>query len=256
MYPRIVFMDLEGTVFLKEYRLDNGKVAPSAWTLLAERISPDCLAEEEDTKERWNRGEYPGYVEWMRDTIRIHQKHGLTQNVFDEVVDSVKFTTGVQEAVAEFRQHAAITVIISGGFKALADRAQRELKADHALSACEYFFDDQTGKIHHFNLLPSDEEGKVDFMKLIAKEHGIDLEDCVFVGDGKNDVGPACAVGFSIAFNAQQELRRFASKAIDQPKGEENFSAVAEAIRECFPHRRRRLLRQMLVLAKKVIGPK
>ena len=256
MYPRIVFMDLEGTVFLKDYRLDNGKVAPSAWTLLADRISPDCLAEEEDTKDRWNRGQYPGYVEWMRDTIRIHDKHGLTQHVFDEVVNSVRFTPFIQEAVAEFRQNAAITAIISGGFKALADRAQRELKVDHALSACEYFFDGNTGRIHHFNLLPSDEEGKVGFMKLIAKEHGIDLEDCVFVGDGKNDVGPACAVGFSIAFNAQQELKRFASKVIDQPEGEENFSAVAKAIRECFPDRRRKIFRRMRVLARKVIGPK
>ena len=97
---------------------------------------------------------------------------------------------------------------------------------------------------------------RIGFMKLIAKEHGIDLEDCVFVGDGKNDVGPACAVGFSIAFNAQQELKRFASKVIDQPEGEENFSAVAKAIRECFPDRRRKIFRRMRVLARKVIGPK
>jgi phosphoserine phosphatase len=131
----------------------------------------------------------------------------------------------------------ANSAIISGGFKELADRAQIELRIDHSLSACEYFFDEVTWKIHHYNLLPSDEEGKIDFMRLIAKEHGIDLQDCVFVGDGMNDVHPARAVGFSVAFNAQLQLREAASAVIDQAQGAEDFCAVAEAIRQNFSRR-------------------
>jgi phosphoserine phosphatase len=249
-------MDLEGTIFLKNYRLDNGKVAPSAWTVIAEQLGPGCLAEEEETKERWNRGEYSGYVEWMRDTIRIHQKYGLKKHVYEEIINSVNFTPGVHEAVLEFQQHNTITAIITGGFKALADRAQKELKVDHALSACEYFFNDKTGIIDHFNLLPSDEEGKVDFMKLIAKEHGVNLEDCAFVGDGKNDVGLACAVGFSVAFNAQPELNEHVSFIVKQPKLQENFHAVAEAIRLSFPQRRRGFHRKMLLFTKKIMRNK
>lgn len=231
--PRIIFFDLEGTLFLKEYRLDNGLVAPSAWTLLAECLGPDCLTEEEATKARWTRNEYPGYVEWMRDTIRIHQKYGLKQDLFEEVLKRVPFTPHVHEVLAELKQYA-VTALITGGFKALADRAQRELKIDHALSACEYFFDEKTREIEHFNLLPSDEVGKVDLMRLIAKEHGADLSDCVFVGDGKNDIGAVQAVGFSIAFNAQQELKEYSTVVIDQPRGKEDFRAVADAIQKKF----------------------
>ena len=80
----------------------------------------------------------------------------------------------------------------------------------------------------------SDEAGKVDLMRLIAKEHGIKDEHCVFIGDGKNDVHLAQAVGFSIAFNAQVELKRVSTIVIDQPKGQENFYATAEAIRNYF----------------------
>lgn len=231
MYPKLIFMDLEGTLLKKEYRLDNGKVAPSAWTVLAERLGEECLRAEEQTKDKWLRKEYAGYVEWMRDTIRIHVEHGLTRSIFQSVIDSAELMPGAPKAICEFQEQGAITAIISGGFKALADRVQRELKIDHALSGCEYFFDEGTGEVEHFNLLPSDEEGKVDFMRLLLKEHGLSERQCVFVGDGKNDVHMARVVGLSIAFNAQDELRKVATMCIDQPRGHEDFYAVAEAVR-------------------------
>jgi phosphoserine phosphatase len=37
-YPRIVFLAMDGTLLLKKYRLDEGKAAPSAWTVLAEAL--------------------------------------------------------------------------------------------------------------------------------------------------------------------------------------------------------------------------
>jgi phosphoserine phosphatase len=82
MYPKLIFMDLEGTLLQKTIHLDNGKVAPSAWTLLAERLGADALREEEATKDRWLRGDYRSYVEWMQDTIRVHQQYGLTREIF------------------------------------------------------------------------------------------------------------------------------------------------------------------------------
>jgi phosphoserine phosphatase len=235
-------MDLEGTIFRKEHRLDNGIAAPSAWTVIADYLGQDCLDEEEKTKQRWLRGDYCGYVEWMRDTIRIHQKYGLRRSAFEEVINAVEFMPGVHQAVSEFRNSGTITAIVSGGFKALADRAQRGLKIDHALSACDYFFNDQTGAIDHFNLLPSDEEGKVDFVMLIAKEHGVALKDCAFIGDGKNDVHLALAVGCSVAFNAQPELKQVAHIVIEQAQGQEDFSVVPNAIREYFTKAERALL--------------
>lgn len=232
MYPRIIFMDLEGTLLKKDYSLENGKVAPSAWTVLARRLGEDCYLEEERSKDKWLRGEYSGYVEWMRDTITIHKKYGLTRSVFDEVINSAELMPAAGGAVAEFKRCGCVTAIISGGFKASADIVQRQLKIDHALSGCDYFFDEHTGLIEHYNLLPSDEEGKVDFMRLIAKEHGVKESECAFVGDGKNDVSLAMTVGCSVAFNAQEELRRVSTIDIVQHRGEEDFSAVAEALFE------------------------
>ena len=237
MHPKIVFLDMEGTLLKKEYRLDDGLVAPSAWTLLAERLGPDCLRDEQATKERWRTGGYKNYLEWMRATVDIHRKYNLTEPLFREVIKSVEFMPGVDVALEDMRRWGASTVLISGGFKALADRVQRRLRIDHALSGCEYFFDDVSKRIEHFNLLPADERGKVDFMRLICIEHQVDPQDCAFVGDGMNDVHLARDVGFSIAFNAQEDLKVASSAVIDQSIGCEDFREVVRVLEKRFEHR-------------------
>lgn len=229
-YPSIVFLDMEGTLLRKQVHLDDGRVAPSAWTVLAEKLGERCLAAENETKTRWLAKQYSGYLEWMRDTIRIHVQFGLTERIFREVIDSVSFMPNVDAALERIHAAGAVTCVVTGGFKALADRVQRRLRIHHAFAACEYFFDSATGLIDHFNLMPADEAGKVDFMNLLCREYGVDPERCAFVGDGMNDVHLARAVGFSIAFNAQPELIAAATTSVNQTDGAEDFLAVADLL--------------------------
>ncbi|MFC1728251.1 HAD family hydrolase [Nanoarchaeota archaeon] len=224
---KLVFFDMEGTLFRKAIKLRDsyGHTAPGLWHLLAEHLGPAALEEEDWTKEKWNNGEYAGYVEWMEDTIKIHQKYGLDKKFFDKVMASVEYHSGVKEVFEELRKRGYKTALISGGFKAQADRASRDLKITHAFAACEYFWDDK-GKLIHWNLLPCDYEGKVDFMHLIMKEHGLRKDQCAFVGDGKNDIPFAETVGLSIAFNGAPDLQKVCTHAVNQPDGEENFKAI------------------------------
>lgn len=223
--PKIWFFDMEGTLLQKDFSLDNGKVAPSAWTVLAKLISEECYLEEELSKDRWNAGEYNGYLDWMKDTIRIQQEHGIKKWHVDEIVKSAKLHNGAHELIKAIKTTNAKIVLISGGIKALADKVQRELKIDHAFSACEYFFDD-CGNLDFYNLLPTDNEGKASFMQQIVKEYGVDPSECAFVGDGKNDEFLARVVGLSIAFNAQKELVEVSNFSIVQPQGKEDLSAI------------------------------
>lgn len=222
---KLVFFDMEGTLFKKVIKFAKGNTAPSAWTLLAEHLGPEALKEEEETKDKWNDGKYAGYVEWMEDTIKIHQKYGLTKDFFEKVINSVEYHVGVKEVFEKLNKRGIKTALISGGFKGNADRAQKDLKITHSFAACEYFWDEK-GKLLHWNLLPCDYEGKVDFMKLIMKEHGLSPEECAFVGDGRNDVFLAKEVGTSISFNGAEELSRVSTHAIKQEKGKEDFKEV------------------------------
>ncbi|MGM5531620.1 HAD family hydrolase [Mixta calida] len=213
----ICFIDMEGTILEKNIALDNGKVAPSAWTALAKEISEECYQEEELTKDLWLQGKYGSYTEWMKDTVRIHIKHGMRKEHLVRIMNATKFHDGADELFNFFREKNIITALISGGFKHLADLAQTKLFIDHAYSACEYFFDED-GKVMHFNLLPTDEVGKLVFMKHLADEYAANLSECIFIGDGKNDVHLAKMVGTSIAFNAQKELIDVSTFSIKQDK--------------------------------------
>lgn len=221
---------MEGTLLQKSKVFDNGKVAPSSWTALASALGDECLKEEEASKDRWNKKEYLNYIAWMLDTVRIHKKYKLNKSTFKKVMSAVKWTDGLIPTFEAFHAWNAITVIVSGGFKYHADQLQAELKIDHSFCGCEYFFDESTGLIKHFNLLPADVEGKVDFMKLITKEYGVDPSECAFIGDGMNDVALAKVVGCSIAFNAQRELKEVASCIVEQPDGKVDFTSVIQAI--------------------------
>ncbi|CAB1250282.1 HAD family hydrolase [Vibrio cholerae] len=212
---KMFFFDMEGTLFQKNHSLDNGKVAPSAWTILAKTIGHDCYLEEEESKDRWLKGEYISYTEWMIDTVRIQMKYGMKKRHLEEVVANTQFHDGARELITFLKAKGIVTALISGGFKQLADIAQVELGINHSYSACEYFFDSD-GFVKHFNLLPTDEVGKLIFMRHLADEYGISMEQCAFIGDGKNDVHLAKACGTSIAFNAQPELVAASDLIINQ----------------------------------------
>lgn len=225
MAIKLIFFDVEGTLFEKTYKTSKGNTSPSAWTLLAEHLGKKALEEEEKTKEKWNAKEYSGYVEWMEDTIKVHKKYGLDKKFYEKVMGGVDYHKGVKEVFEVLHKNGIKTALVSGGFKSQADRAQVDLKIDHAFTACEYFWD-KKGKLAHWNLLPCDYEGKAKFMKLIMEEHGLLPEECAFVGDGKNDVFLAKEVGTSIAFNAPEELQRVSTHSINQESGKENFKEV------------------------------
>ena len=221
---KLAFFDVEGTLFRKVVRNPSGNVAPSAWQLLAQHLGRKATEEERLTRDKWNEGKYNGYVEWMEDTIRIYKKYSLKKKFFEKVINSCEYQPGVREAFLEIRKNYK-TALISGGFKALADRATVSLKIDHSLAACELFWDTHGG-LAHWNLLPCDYEGKLEFMKLIMEEHGVKAKNCIFVGDGRNDIPLAKAVGTSICFNGDSELAKVCTYSIKQPASKVDFRAV------------------------------
>lgn len=216
---------MEGTIFRKLYKDSDGNTAPSLWQYAAEQLGPEAAEAEKVSKQKWNNGEYSGYVEWMEADLKIHQKFGITKQFFENILKTVHYHPYVKETFQELKKRGYRTGLVSGGFKAQANRAQIDLKIDHAFAACEQFWG-HDGKLIHWNLLPCDYEGKIDFMNLIMEEHGLKPEACAFVGDGRNDIPLAKAVGLSIAFNGAKELQNVCTHAINQEEGKEDFRAI------------------------------
>ncbi len=209
--PRLLVFDVEGTLF-RPIRLPGTSIGSSMWQAIATALGPEAVREEIATP-------YRNYLDWMEATVKIHRKHNLTAAIFEELVSGTEYNEGVKETFAVLDREAFIPALVSGGFRELAAKAQRDLSIRHALAACEYLFDDD-GALQGFNLLPCDFEGKIDFIKLMLRELRCDADRWIFVGDDKNDVPIAKIAPVSIAFRGVPELRAIATRKID------NFSEL------------------------------
>lgn len=226
MNVKLIFFDMEGTILERYGRHDlKSNVVPSIWQEIAKHLGEKAWEEEKKGHDLWNKKEFRSFIEWMEYTIQVHKKYNLDKKFFYKILDNTKLQKGAKETFRELRKRGYKTCLISGGFKNQADRVQKELKIDHSFAACEYFFD-KNGKLEHWNLLPCDYEGKIDFMNLIIKEYKFKKEQCAFVGDGKNDIHLAKQIGLSIAFNGHPDLEKICTYSINQPEGKEDFRAI------------------------------
>lgn len=78
--PKLVFFDMEGTLFCEVGTHYDGTRSVSAWPLLAEKMGPKASAAETENYKKWKRGEYLSYIPWMRDTSSVFKQEGLTRD--------------------------------------------------------------------------------------------------------------------------------------------------------------------------------
>ncbi|MGQ4808065.1 hypothetical protein NKDENANG_01432 [Candidatus Entotheonellaceae bacterium PAL068K] len=216
MSIRLLFLDMEGTIYKKQHiqlRSGGSHHHHSLWSRFMYELGPEALEDDASTIQKWEAGEYRSYIDWSDESLRILQKHGLARPLFEHVLASIPYNPGVKETIHALHQQGIRTAIVSGGFVEQARRAQMDLKITHAYAAVDLFWD-AAGQLVHWNIFPSDYAGKIDFVELLMREYGMDRDACGFVGDGKNDVPIAQEVGVSFAYQAHPELQTAASHTI------------------------------------------
>jgi phosphoserine phosphatase len=211
---KLLVLDVEGTLFETKIRLPSTTISSTIWQSIASELGADAVAEEVETHQKWYAGFYKSYLDWMKDTIRIHKKYGLSQSTFQSLISAATYSEGVDEVMHGIDRDRFEIVLVSGGFRELAVRAQKDFSIYHSFTACEYIFGPD-GFLTSFNLLPCDFEGKIDFIHLMLREYGLENSDWVFVGDGTNDIPIAKSAPFSIAYGDNSGLRAVSTMAIN-----------------------------------------
>jgi len=214
---KLLFLDMEGTLFAKQrVRLREGetRLHHSLWSRLMHELGPEAAREDAENLARWEEGGYDSYFQWVEQSARNLRKHGLTRALFEEIMEGIPYNPGVPETLDALHERGVRTCIISGGFYDHACRALRELQVHHAFAAIDLFWDEE-GDLSHWNLFPTDYEGKIDFVRLLQREYRLTTEECAFVGDGKNDVHIAREVGRAFAYDAHPDLVEAATHTLD-----------------------------------------
>lgn len=170
---RLLVLDVEGTLFENTVHLPETSLTSTVWQAIAHELGPSAVTEEIATHREWENGSYRSYLDWMTATIEIHKRHGLTAKQFGTIIDGARYNGGVDAALRGVDRTRYEPVLISGGFRALGERVQRDFGIKHLFAACDYFFDSD-GALAGYNLLPCDFEGKLDFIRLMLREYGLD----------------------------------------------------------------------------------
>ncbi len=210
---KLLVLDVEGTLFQTKIRLPGASIDSTIWQALASALGEDAIRAEVATHQRWDQGGYLSYLEWMKDTIRIHRKFGLTEAIFRQVIAAAEYQDGVVDMLRRIDRSQFEPVLVTGGFRELARRAQLDCDVSHAFAACEYLFAPD-GRLAAFNLLPCDFAGKLDFVHLMLREYRLGDDDWAFVGDGRNDVPIAKEAPFSVGYRPHPELSAVSSVSI------------------------------------------
>lgn len=211
-----VFFDGDGVLFdTPNYEESNRKIALSSWNVVFHEMG--IYHEHERLKEKYVRGEFPSYMEWTDEAVRVLQRNGLTGEQFMRIMEARPLMNGARKTIEALRERGVKTAVITGSFEELASRAKRDLGLDYAVGHCRLIFG-KDGLLKSWKLTPCDFDGKVAYFRKIADEAGVSYSECAYVGDNINDVAIFREAGLAIAFNAEKEEVRQAADVVIEKK--------------------------------------
>lgn len=145
---------------------------------------------------------------------RISLLRGLEESRVLALANSVKLTPGAKLLVGTLSRAGYRTAIATGGFDFIASRLQSEIGVhDFCANSLEFSNGRLTGEI---NTRIIDAEGKAEFVRHLAKRHGISLSEVLVMGDGANDIPMMSMAGLSVAYHAKPKVKEAATCSLLQ----------------------------------------
>jgi phosphoserine phosphatase len=112
---------------------------------------------------------------------------------------------GGRTLIATMKAHGARTALVSGGFRQFTEKVAAHLGFDEN-SANRLVIENGklTGRVEEPIL---GEVAKLEALKRIAAERGLDTADAIAVGDGANDVAMLIEAGMGVALHAKPHVQ-------------------------------------------------
>ncbi|MFC2135884.1 HAD family hydrolase [Bacteroidota bacterium] len=141
------------------------------------------------------------YQQWVEGDVNIWIRKGVTKDHLLQMVSEVQMMEGTLETLQKLKNSGLSVVMISGGLNFVVENIFRQhlMLFDHIfINKLVY---GEGGKIIGVKATPYDFNYKAEGLRHIAEMEGIFTDECVFVGNGDNDIEAAKTAGLSIAFN-------------------------------------------------------
>jgi len=155
------------------------------------------------------------YEEWFREDIKWWKSAGARKKDFYDALGKIKLMKGAKETIKELKKRGIKIAIISGSLDYVVEHFFPGM-FDYVFINKIYF--DHRGRISGYEITPYDMEHKATGLKEIARKHGFELSECVFVGDNYNDTIAVKTAGLGISFNSSSKELNSAADIIIKKK--------------------------------------
>jgi len=205
---KLICFDVDGTL------IDNIKFS---WQLFHDHFKTD-EKEREGAKQSFMKGDI-SYLQWAEHDIGMWKNKKVKKKDFFDAIEkrNIKLMDGTLEALKELKKRGFKLAIISGSINVMVEKfipQYEEIFDDIFISKIDF---DEEGDIIGIRATEYDMEHKATALKMIAKKEGLDLSECVFVGDYLNDMQVIKDAGLGIAFNCkEEELKKIADVVIEK----------------------------------------
>ena len=143
------------------------------------------------------------YKEWCHRDINMWKERGITKEQIIREIKKFKLMKGAKKTLEELQKRGYKLAVISGSFRQVIDTLfPNHPFTDVLINDVVY---ENNGKVKTIKPTPFDMEHKATGLKMIAEREGIDLSECVYIGDNINDIHVAEIAGLAIAFNSKSE---------------------------------------------------
>jgi len=168
------------------------------------------------------------YLEYYEKSIEIAKlSKGFKKNEYLEIFQKVPLQRNAQEVISELKKRNIKTAIATDSYLMLAENLKHRLNIDHAFANDLVTNDDViTGelRIHNKDLVEDISGNKIYsickgcVLEQLCKDMNINLEQTIAIGDGIVDIGMINKAGTGIAFNATDEVKKYADVVSDDLK--------------------------------------
>ena len=163
------------------------------------------------------RGDITDFKESLRRRLALLK--GVTLADMERVyTERLKINPGAAELIAACQKAGMKVLLVSGGFTFFADRVKDRLNIDFARSnRLEVVNGELTGGLvmQSWGDICDGAEKRRTLLE-VASLLGIELHECIAMGDGANDLPMMGAAGLSVAYHAKPKVREQAMVAIQE----------------------------------------
>jgi len=155
------------------------------------------------------RGEIPFNDSFER---RLKTLEGLDESALQKIANELPITEGAERLIKNLQKLGYKIGILSGGFSYFANHLKDTLKLDYVhANQLDIVNGKLTGKIKGDIV---NGEKKVEHLKNIVEELGIEMKQTIAIGDGANDLPMLAIAGLGVAYHAKPIVKERARHAV------------------------------------------